>query len=261
VGLRQSYYTRDDKTDANFVLPDDQTTGFVRAGLRWGGKEPLILPELAMELSVWYEGQLRSDPGLYGYAHDRELNQDTHLFWARAYLAYTFPKSRHNFSVSITSGASLNADRLSAYRLGGVLPMGTEFPLSLPGYYYQELTAERFLLIDGQYTMPLDKAKCWFLTGFAGTGLVDYLPGLEQPGHWHSGLGGGVAYESPSRSWMVILGYGYGIDAIRGDSRGAQVVGLFCQFDLEAFYGHSASTEQPRLNPSKFRGFDWLLGR
>jgi len=261
VGLRQSFYTRDDKTESAFVLPEDQKSGFVRAGLRWGGKEPLILPKLAMELSVWYEGQLRSDPGLYGYAHDRELNQDTHLFWARAYWAYTLPKSRHNFSVSITSGASLNADRLSAYRLGGVLPMGAEFPLNLPGYYFQELTAQRFLLVDGQYTMPLDTAKCWFITGFAGTGLVDYLPGLEQPGHWHSGVGGGVTYESPGRAWMVTLGYGYGFDAIRGDERGAHVIGLFCQFDLEAFYGHKTGEEQPRLNPAKFRGFDWLLGR
>jgi hypothetical protein len=261
VGLRQSFYSRDDKTDSAFVLPEDQSSGFVRAGLRWGGKEPLILPEMAMELSVWYEGQLRSDPGSYGYAGDRELKQDSHLFWTRALLAYTLPKSRHNISVSITGGASLNADRLSAYRLGGVLPMGSEFPLSLPGYYFQELTAERFLLIDGQYTMPLDKAKCWYVAGFAGTGLVDYLPGLEQPGHWHSGVGGGITYESPSRSWMVILGYGYGFDAIRGDERGAQVIGLFCQFDLESFYGRSTASEQPRLNPSKFRGFDWLLGR
>lgn len=261
LGLRQTYYSRDDKTGNGFVLPDDQNRGFVRAGLRWGGKEPLILPELAMELSVWYEGQFRSSPGSYGYANDRELNQDSHLFWARALFAYTLPESRHNFSVSVTSGASLHADRLSAYRIGGVLPMGAEFPLSLPGYYYQELTAERFLLLDAQYTLPLDKAKCWNITSFAGTGLVDYLSGLEQPGHWHSGLGGGITYESPQRSWMVILGYGYGFDAIRGNERGAQSVGLFCQFDLEALYGHPAGAGQPRLNPTRFRGFDWLLGR
>lgn len=261
LGMRESFYSRDDKTDDNFVLPEDQTTGFVRAGLRWGGKEPLIMPEMAMELSVWYEGQLRSDPGPYGYAHDRELRQDSHLFWARALFAHTLPKSRHNFSVSITSGASLNADRLSAFRLGGVLPMGAEFPLSLPGYYVQELTAQRFLLVDGQYTVPLDTPKCWNITGFAGTGLVDYLSGLEQPGHWHSGVGGGLTYESPRRTWMAILGYGYGIDAIRGSERGAQSVGLFFQFDLEAFYGHAARGGQPGLNPTKFRGFDWLLGR
>lgn len=261
LGLRQSYYSRDDKTADNFVLPDDQTTGFVRAGLRWGGREPLILPELAMELSVWYEGQFRDSPGSYGYANDRELRQVSHLLWARALFAYTFPKSRHNFSVSLTSGASLNADRLSAYRLGGVLPMGSEFPLSLPGYYYQELTAERFLLVDGQYTLPLDRAKSWNIMGFGGTALVDYLPGLQQPGHWHSGLGGGIAYESPNRTWMAILGYGYGFDAIRGDDRGAQSVGLYLQFDLEAFYGHPTGGQEPGLNPTKFRGFDWLLGR
>ena len=33
----------------------------------------------------------------------------------------------------------MEADRFSTCRLGGLLPLASEFPLSLPGYYYQEI--------------------------------------------------------------------------------------------------------------------------
>ena len=66
--------------------------------------------------------------------------------WARTLLAYTLPELKHNFSLSLTAGTSLKTDRFSAYRLGGALPLVSEFPLTLPGYYFQELSADRFLL-------------------------------------------------------------------------------------------------------------------
>jgi hypothetical protein len=59
---------------------------------------------------------------------------------------------------------------------------------------------------------------------------VDYLPGLSQPGNWNSGLGAGVFYTSPT--WRVLVGYGYGVDAIRSDGRGAHSIGFLLQFDL-----------------------------
>src|SRR5208283_2172791 len=57
-----SIYERDD-TSAAFALPADHSTVSWRAGLRWGGREPLLNPDLAMEVSVWYEGQYRTDAG------------------------------------------------------------------------------------------------------------------------------------------------------------------------------------------------------
>jgi hypothetical protein len=261
LGVHRSFYTRDSDTAPNFVLPDDQTTFHIRTGVRYGGREPLMMPALAMELSLWYEGQIRLEPGSYGYNGDRQVEENSHQFWGRALLAYTLPKLEHNFSISFTAGTSLNADRLSAYRLGGALPMVSEFPLSLPGYYFQELTARQFALLDAQYSVPLTAAKTWSVIGYGGTALVDYLPGLEQPGRWNSGVGGGITYQSPSRAWTVMLGYGYGINAIRSHGRGANTIGLLLQYDLEARYRNNAESSRPPLNPGKFRGFDWLLGR
>jgi len=132
--------------------------------------------------------------------------------------------------------------------------MVAEFPLSLPGYYYQELSAQKFLLFNGTYTLPLDRAERWHVTALAATSVVDYLPGLEQPGNWNSGVGAGVFYTS--RAWRVMLGYGYGINAIRSDGRGAHTIGLLFQLDLaparEAFF-------QPQP-PGPWRGFQRLFG-
>ena len=131
-----SAYARNE-TAAGFQLPEDGTTFSVRTGLRWGGIEPTLFPALAMELSVWYEGQFRTAPGAYGFGGDRELESASHLFWASAALSYTLPDSQQNFFARLIAGTSMDADRFSAYRLGGFLPLVAEYPLSLPGYFFQ----------------------------------------------------------------------------------------------------------------------------
>src|SRR5208282_4344828 len=88
-----SIFNRDDDTAAAFQLPNNHGEFSVRTGLRWGGVEPTLFPPLAMELSTWYEGHYRSDSGAYGFDGDRELKDQSHLFWAEAALAYTLPKS------------------------------------------------------------------------------------------------------------------------------------------------------------------------
>src|SRR5205807_9583049 len=143
----------------------------------------------------------------------RRVEPDSHLFWGQALLAYTFPHLKHTFYMSLTAGMSIDADRFSTYRLGALLPMVSEFPLSLPGYYYQEISAREFVLIDGNYIFPLDDKQRWNLNAAATTAVVNYLPGLAQPGNWHSGLGAGVLYKTAS--WKVMVGYAYGMDAIR----------------------------------------------
>ncbi|PYM17057.1 MAG: hypothetical protein DME18_00055 [Verrucomicrobia bacterium] len=254
-------YQRDDDTAPAFTPPSDHATLHLRTGLRWGGREPLMLPSLAMELSAWYEGHLRGVSESYGFNGDRELKDHSHLFWGRALLTYTLPELKHNFSVSLTAGTSLNADRFSAYRLGGALPLVSEFPLTLPGYYFQELSADRFVLVSGQYSLPLDRSKQWGLMISAATAAVDYLPALEQPGRWNSGVGAGVVFRSKSEAWHLVVGYAYGIDAIRDGDRGAHSVGILIQYDLEADRRGKKPFWDPWLNPNKWRGFDRLFGR
>jgi hypothetical protein len=245
-----STFGRADSTSPAFQLPEDHGEFNVRTGLRWGGIEPTLFPALAMELSVWYEGQLRTDSGTYGINGDRAVKDQSHLFWAEAALSYTLPKSQQNFYVRLTAGTSVDADRFSAYRLGGYLPLAAEFPLSLPGYYFQEISARQFVLFNANYLLPLDKNQRWNLEVNAANAFVDYLPGEEQPGNWLSGVGGGILYRSPSDRFKIMLDYAYGIDAIRSHGRGAQSIGLLMQWDLRPTHGEGFHP----AHPNRWRG-------
>lgn len=108
-----------------------------------------------------------------------------------------------------------------------MMPMASESPLNLPGYYFQD-----------QYLLPLD-----------------------QPGSWNSSVGEGICYRPPSRAWKVMLGYGYGLNAIRGQDRGASELGFLAQYDLEARHRSRQEAEKPTLDPLKLRGFNRLFRR
>lgn len=228
-----SFYSRDD-TAPNFALPNDHSTVAVRTGLRWGGREPVLSPDLAMELSAWYEGQYRTDSGSYGFNGDRPLNETSQLFWGRALLVYTIPDSRQRIDLNFTAGGSVQADRLSGYRLGGDTPVTSEFPLVIPGYFYGELSARDFACFNAQYAIPLGASKRWSLNPIGSIATVDYLPGMAQSSHFNSGLGLGIGYHSESGAWEVLGSYGYGFEAIRTEGRGGQSVGLLLQYDFGA---------------------------
>lgn len=251
-----AFYAHNDDSALNFQLPNDDGDFSMRTGLRFGGVEPTLFPALAMELSVWYEGHIRSHPGSYGYADNPYyVKNQSHLFWTEAALAYTLPESKQSFYVRLTAGTSLDADRFSAYRLGGFLPLIAEYPLSLPGYYYQEISARQFVLFNANYLFPLDKAKRWNLNATLGTAVVDYLPGESQPGNWLTGVGGGGVYHSQSDRWKVALDYGYGIDAIRSHGRGANSISILLQIDLGKF--HSQGFKGTQL--SNWNGWSHLF--
>jgi hypothetical protein len=249
---RFSTYARDD-TDDEFELPDDRGTFSLRSGLRWGGREPTLFPRLAMALSIWYEGQYRTGSGTYGFG-DREVEELSHLFWAEGSIVYTLPESHQSFELTLLLGTSIDPDRFSAYRLGALLPMISEFPLSLPGYYYQEISARDFVLLGGNYLLPLDAKQRWNLNLTAATASVNYAPGLQQPGDWHSGVGAGVLYRTPT--WTVMVGYAYGVDAMRSDGRGAHSIGLLLQMD----WGEAKRELFTPTTPNLWRGIQRVFG-
>ena len=252
-----SDYARNDDTAPNFQVPDDDTTFNVRTGLRWGGVEPTLFPDLAMEISAWYEGEFRTASGPYGFNGDRETYANSHLFWGAAALSYTLPESKQSLSARLVAGTSVKADRLSAFRLGGFLPLSAEYPLSLPGYYFQEFSARQFALLNASYILPIAPNERWNLEFNGATAAMDYLSGTEQAGNWVSGVGAGILYRSPSDKFKIIVGYAYGIDAIRSDGRGANSINFLIQFDLDKPHGGKFNDAQP----AHWRGWNWLFGR
>jgi hypothetical protein len=162
------------------------------------------------------------------------LQPDSQLFWMRALLIYTMPDSKQSFDVNFTAGTSGHADRFSAYRLGGSLPLASEFPLSIPGYFYQELSARNFVCFNAKYTFPLNGDKTWSISPMGAAAVVDYLPGTGQPGAFNSGAGLGIGYRARSGNWQVMATYGYGFEAVRSNGRGEQAVGIYCEINLHA---------------------------
>ena len=252
--IHRGLYEKDSETGDNFRIPNDINSFSFRGGVRMGGREPTLTTPVAFEMSLWYEGFFRDDSGLYGFDGDRRIQPHTHLFWGRTFLKYTFEESQQYFDAGLTLGTSLRADRLSTYRLGGVLPFVSEFPLSIPGYYFQEISAKKFALLNAEYSIPITPQKNWRLTFYGAAGLVDYLQGLEQPGRWHTGLGGGITYVSPRGAWFVSLIYGHGFNALRDEEKGANQVGLLFQYDFDALTKPGLRPFEPRLSPYRSRG-------
>jgi hypothetical protein len=227
-----SYARRSDNPES-FALPPNEPVATLRTGVRFGGQEPRLDPAFALELSAWYEGQYRFHPADYGFAGDRRVERMVHRFWGRGLVVYTLPDSQQRLTFGVIAAGSAHPDRFSAYRVGGVFTLASEFPLVLPGYFAGELSARHLLLVGATYSTPLEPTRRWSVTTSASTGKIATTPGLEQPGAWNTGMGAGVTWLSLSKTWKVSLFYGYGFNAIRGGRHGGHALTLQVQYDLE----------------------------
>ena len=233
-GIHYSTYRDTAGTSPDFKLPRNQADAFTLVGLRLAGIQPTLYPDLALELSAWAERQWHFDNGMYGFDNDRNVGPHTDLYWLYLNLDYKLKQSGDKFSFATTAGGSTDADRFSAWRLGGVLPLISEYPLVLPGYYYEELTVTRFVHFYGSYSVPLDQMHRWEFRVEAASARLDYLPGFEQRGHWQTGAGCGISFTPKQKNFQIVLRYGYGFGAIRHGVRGAQSLGILFQYDFNA---------------------------
>ena len=232
-GIRYIAFVRDGDNPPSFVIPQNQTVATMRIGLRAGGIEPVLAPDVAGEMSLWYEGLRRLEPGTYGFADDRRVESTVQRFWARALLVYTLPTLHHRLSFSALGGGSVHVDRLSAWRIGGTLPLDAEFPLILPGYYEGEFSARNFILVGGDYSVPLDRGEQWRLGIGGAVARIGFVPGLAAPHAWNSGMSASLGYAPTTGAWKASLVYGHAFDAIRHGRRGADSVTLLMELDLE----------------------------
>lgn len=229
-----NYESFDDTSDTanNFELPQNQPVITYRAGLRWGGKEPYLSPTLGMELSGWYELEQRTDSGSYGYGNDRRLEGTSQRIFGRAQINYTTLNGKHYIVAGLQAGGAFNSDRLSCFRLGGVLPYTKEFPLIIPGYGYQEISAQDYGLVYGLYSIRLGPDSRWSWLNAAAAGVVKYQEGTGQSGSMNSGVGTGIEYAAESRRWKIMTLFGYGFQAVRGDERGGYSLGAAFQYNF-----------------------------
>ena len=222
-------YNRKDDTARRFRLPEDSALYHVRAGIRLGGVPPDLFPESTVELSLWHQLSYRATAGRYGLPEQPQqtehLTQET---WIRLGGSYAFWGTQA--SAFLHAGIAEDTDALSAFRLGGGLRLRAEFPWILHGYYVDEIFARRFWLVNLAYRFPLwpgqERITLQLLADYA---RVDYLPGHRLP---HSGLTGVGANLSVALTKRITLvaGYGYGIDAPRGDGFGGHEVNTLFEY-------------------------------
>ncbi len=213
-------YQRSLGTRDHFELPPDSELLTGRLGLRLGGVPPELLPNLALEASIWYEATYRAHAGRYGLAErPQELEHLTHRAWARLAAVLT-PARGHTIEVATTAGVTADTDPLSSFRLGSALPFRSEFPLILHGYFVEEIFARRFWLVNASYRFPAwPGAQRVQLRLGVDYAYVDYLAGHALPRRSLRGLSADVSI-ALARKVTLLLGYGYGADAPRGGTFG-----------------------------------------
>ena len=245
-------YERNSDTRPGFRLPTDTWTGAARAGLRWGGQEPGLDRSPAMEISGWWESRLREHGGVYGLG-DRTAERRTDLFWTRVLIAYAL-KCGVILRGGASAGAGEGVDRFSAYQLGGLLTMNSEFPLILPGYFSQEIAARRYAQAWTRVGLPLDGARRLVLNLFAAGASVATVPGADAGGPRHVGVGAGLEFVPARGALRTQLDYGYSPTAARGGGRGGHAVALSVEINF--------ASPAPRAGrpPDSQQGLRWLLG-
>lgn len=251
IGATYTDYRRNRATAPQFVLPENEWTALFRGGLRWGGQPPGLDKAPAGELSAWWESRAREHSIRYGYNGDRAAEGQTNLYWSRILLNYRM-KSGVRLGSAMSFGGGIGVDRFSAYHLGGMLTLNSEFPLSLPGYFSQEISARRYAHVWLRGGMPVDDEKRFAFNVFAAGASISPVPGTDAGGAQHLGMGLGLEFAPRKAALKGMASYGYAPTAARGGGRGGHGVALSLELDFMA----------PSAAPIRDtqQGLRWLLG-
>jgi len=247
-------FQRDDGTDAAYEPPPDEWTGVARAGVRAGGVEPGMDRGRAAELSLWAETRVRDRPASYGYGDDRYVRRNVNLLWARVQLS--LPAGAARVSGGLNAGSGGQIGRLTAYRLGGMLTQTSEFPLILPGYFAQEISARRFVHAWAQTALPIGHSKRFTIELTAAAASLSPVRGTDPGGVRHAGFASGLGFAPPDGALRAALTYGFAPTALRGKRRGAHSAALVVEID---FAGDQRTVGPRRM--TRQQGLRWLLGR
>jgi hypothetical protein len=248
-------YQRTARSDARFEPPPDSWNGLARAGVRLGGVEPGLDRGRALEFSLWTEAQARDKRASYGYDGDRAVERGVNLVWGRLHASLPGPRGSR-VSGGLNAGAGGRLGRLAAYRLGGLQPQTSEFPLILPGYFSQEISARRYAHAWAQTAVPVGGSKRFKAQFIAAAVSVTPVAGTDPAGPVHAGAAAGLGFEPPDGALRVEFTYGYAPTALRGSRRGGHSAALAVEIDF------LREAEKPGP-PAKTRqqGLRWLLGR
>lgn len=232
LGSQYAIYQRTGDTDPEYRLPPDTFIHSARVGIRFGGIPSDLVPEKALEFSIWHEVAYRLRNGLHGLPGQAQgTDHLTQQSWVR--LGGIMPVWRnHTAGIMMTAGMSGNTDELSCFRMGSGLPFQSEFPFVLHGYYFREIFARSFFLLNTSYRLPpFPDLQSLLLQLNFDYALVDYFSGHALPRESLNGLGADVIVKL-RKNLTVRVGYGFGVDAPRRGGFGGHEVNMLFEWKL-----------------------------
>lgn len=121
-----------------------------------------------------------------------------------------------------SGGVGNGVDRLAASKLGGALT-GWPNALVMHGYYTREIFAEDYALLNLDYVLPIHEEQELALHFYGDAAMTKRSDIPDRAIHLWSGVGTGVSVKGWwETQWL--LGYGYGINAQRGNDNGGHEV-------------------------------------
>jgi len=115
-------------------------------------------------------------------------------------------------------GVGSGLDRLSTFRLGDSLS-GRPDNLVLHGFYTHEIFAEDYVLLNLDYIIPLLREQELAFHAYADGAVTTRSDIPDHSAHVWTGIGAGVSFKGWWETQWVV-GYGYGINAQRGNDHG-----------------------------------------
>ncbi len=222
-GVAGSFYRKTSDTK-NFDLPDDMLVQFVGAELRVGGIEPGLTSVRGAELYLSADVNYRT--GFDGFG-PVAANYPQHSEYERLFgsLGGKIPIGPTVLFPRIAGGLGENLDQISAWKIGGNLVGVEPYAYMLHGYYTRELFASDFALGNLAWTFPI--CHKYGITGnlYADWALIKLTPPSSRDWDNYFGFGAAVGFRGP---WQVntLVGYGYGVNAVRRGDRGGHEISL-----------------------------------
>ncbi len=211
----------------NFILPHTFAEHTFRVEARLGGIEPGLLAKRGFELYLAADTNYRNGFEAFGPTGALFPKHDNYQH-ILASASGRVPLGPALGTVRVASGFGWNTDELSAWRLGGNLLQMSAYTFTLHGYYTREILADDFVLANTIVSLPLYK-PCNLAAHLYGDWATakTLSPFTGATGNWHNyfGVGAGLSFRAP---WDidVLLGYGYGINAVRHVTHGGHEISL-----------------------------------
>jgi hypothetical protein len=207
----------EEQTASNFVLPNDGLFQSLVLHLGFGKIKDSQYAPAGWELRLRGEAAFRDDWTAWGY-NGSYLTSSTYqkLMLQTGYVFSSIQNQK--MLVHFRGGMGNDLDRLSVWKIGSSLT-GKPGTLPLHGFYFREIFAKDFAMLNTDYVIPLirESQLALHLYGDAAVTQREDVPNASS--HVWAGVGSAASFTGFFQTeWLI--GYAHGVNAPRGEDHG-----------------------------------------